>query len=107
MTHQTQSATQEQEINLHQFLLVLRRRYPYLVAIFLVSILLAGVYSIRQTPLYRGSTLLIFEPNSNAPVDFENSDRVAINDFLETQKKIITSRKVIGRVLETLNLQEP
>ncbi|MCI5123468.1 MAG: hypothetical protein D3925_03075, partial [Candidatus Electrothrix sp. AR5] len=35
------------------------------------------------------------------------SDRVAINDFLETQKKIITSRKVIGRVLETLNLQEP
>ena len=106
MTHQTQPAIQEQEINLHQFLLVLRRRYPYLVAIFLVFVLLAGVFSLRQTPLYRGSTLLIFEPNNNAPIDFVNLDQVKINDFLETQKKIITSRKVIGRVLEALNVQE-
>ncbi|MCI5219489.1 MAG: hypothetical protein D3914_09935, partial [Candidatus Electrothrix sp. LOE2] len=106
MTQPTQPAIQEQEINLHQFLLVLRRRYPYLVAIFLVSVLLAGVYSFRQVPLYKGSTMLIFEPNNNAPVDFENAARVTINDFIETQKKIITSRKVIGRVLEALNMEE-
>jgi capsular exopolysaccharide synthesis family protein len=106
MTQPTQPAIQEQEINLHQFLLVLRRRYPYLVAIFLVSVLLAGVYSFRQVPLYKGSTMLIFEPNNNAPVDFENVARVTINDFIETQKKIITSRKVIGRTLDALNLQE-
>lgn len=106
MIHHKQTEIQEQEINLHQFLLVLRRRYPYLVAIFLVTLLLAGVYSFRQVPLYQGTALLIFEPNSNAPVDFEQLDRVKISDFLETQKQIITSRKVISRVLEALNVQQ-
>ncbi len=103
-TTMTQPAIQEQEINLHQFLLILRRRYPYLIAIVLVIVLFAGVRSFRQTPLYQGSTLLIFEPNNNAPIKFSATDQVKINDFLETQKKIITSRKVIGRVLDTLNL---
>ena len=106
MTHSKQPEIHEQEINLHQFLLILRRRYPYLIAIFLIIVLLAGVYSSRQTPLYQGSTLMILEPNNNGPVDFESLNQVKMNEFLETQNKIITSRKVIGRVLEALNLQE-
>ncbi|MCI5149723.1 MAG: polysaccharide biosynthesis tyrosine autokinase, partial [Candidatus Electrothrix sp. MAN1_4] len=106
-TNSTQPAVQEQEINLHQFILVLRRRYPYLIAIFLVSLLLAGVYSLRQTPLYQGTALLIFEPsNNNAPIDFAKYDQIKLNEFIETQKKIITSRKVVGRTLEALNIEK-
>ncbi|MCI5159430.1 MAG: hypothetical protein D3906_13550, partial [Candidatus Electrothrix sp. AUS1_2] len=107
MTDSKQPAIQEQEINLHQFLLVVRRRYPYLIAIFFVCVLLAGVYSFRQIPLYHGTALLIFEPGNNtAPVDFANFDQIKLNDFIETQKKIITSRRVVGRTLEALNIQE-
>lgn len=100
----TQPAIQEQEINLQRFLLILRRRYPYLIAIFLVTILLAGVSSSRQVPLYKATALLIFEPTKQSLADFANIDLQQGGDFLAMQKRIITSRKVISRVLAALNL---
>lgn len=50
--------------------------------------------------------MIIFEPNNQSPVDFANLDMGKINDFLETQKKIVTSRKVISRVFNALNLAD-
>ncbi|XCN74787.1 MAG: polysaccharide biosynthesis tyrosine autokinase [Candidatus Electrothrix aestuarii] len=102
----TQPAIQEQEINLHQFLRILRRRYPYLIAIMLVIVLLAGVRSFRAIPLYKGSTLLIFEKKNNAPVDFATITQDGANESLATQEKIITSRKVIARVLDAINAEK-
>ncbi|MCI5223489.1 MAG: hypothetical protein D3924_12665 [Candidatus Electrothrix sp. AR4] len=97
---------QEEEINLHQIVLILRRRYPYLIAIFLCIVLLGGTYSYRQTPLYQAACLIIIEPKDRAPVDFVSIDTGTTNEFLETQKQIITSHKVLSRAADKFNLSD-
>ncbi|XOF34049.1 MAG: GumC family protein [Candidatus Electrothrix sp. YB6] len=106
MNHKDQAATHEQEINLHQLVAILKRRFFYLIAVFLSVLLLAFGYSSQQTSLYQAVTMIIVEPKDRPPVDFVSIDTGKTNEFIETQKKIITSHKVIRRVLDRLNLSE-
>ena len=107
MTGPTQPPLYESEINLQHFLLILRRRSPYLTAIFFFTILFTGVYSYRLTPLYQGSALLIFESNKQTSVDFASVKLGKADEFIQTQKRIITSHEVIGRVLDALHSHKP
>ncbi|MCI5144059.1 MAG: polysaccharide biosynthesis tyrosine autokinase [Candidatus Electrothrix sp. AR3] len=97
---------EEQEINLHQFLLIFKRRFPYLIAIFLLIVAVGWEYSSRQAPLYKASNVIIFGPKDQAPVDFGNIDTGKQEEFLETQKQIITSHKVISKVADKLHLKK-
>ncbi|MCI5166284.1 MAG: polysaccharide biosynthesis tyrosine autokinase [Candidatus Electrothrix sp. GM3_4] len=106
MNKKDQAAAHEQEINLQQLVVILKKRFFYLIAVFLSVLLLAFAYSSQQVPLYKAVSMIIVEPKDRPPVDFVSIDTGKEDEFIETQKKIITSRKVIRKVADKLNLPE-
>ena len=47
---------EEDEINLYEYFLVLKKRYKLIVCIILVSVLITGIISYMQTPIYEITT---------------------------------------------------
>jgi polysaccharide biosynthesis transport protein len=101
-----QELDHDDEIDLRKLLLTFRRRYPYLIAVALLVFLLGAVYTYRQIPIYQATSVLVLDSKGRTPVDFGQQDVIAQNQYLETQKQILTSRKVVSAALDKLDVPE-
>ena len=48
----------DDEIDLYELCLVLKKRYKLILGIFVIAVLMAGVISFRMTPVYRSSFIV-------------------------------------------------
>ncbi len=94
----------EQEVNIRDYFLILRKRkyivFTLLVVVFLVKV----ITTFSTTPVYTSGTEVLIERNRPSS-GLENQYYSSYDpDFLETQSAIIKSAKVAKRVVDSLKL---
>ena len=96
---------EEKEINLRDYIQVVRKRKKVAIAFFIITNVIVALYVFTATPLYQASAKLLIEKNEPNPLS--NYGYVAYDpDFLETQTQIITSSAVGRKVVRLLNLEQ-
>lgn len=89
---------------------VVKRRHVALAAFVVVS-LAAAVYSFTATPTYEGRAQLLIESDDPNVIDFKqvtgdgaNASSISRQDYYQTQYKLLQSRSVAKKTIDTLNL---
>ncbi|MFH0785376.1 MAG: polysaccharide biosynthesis tyrosine autokinase [Pseudomonadota bacterium] len=93
----------EQEVNIREYLLILRKRKNIVFTLLAVIFLLTVITTFSTTPVYTSATDVLVERN-HASTGLENPYYSYDPDFLETQSAIIKSAKVARRVVDSLKL---
>ena len=98
---------QEETINLrHYWHVVLERRWLIITA-FISVFVLSLIYLFKATPIYEATTQLKINPESDNILRVEGfSVGRQEQDYLQTQYKTLTSRSLIGTVVEQLRLDQ-
>lgn len=101
------------EINLAKYFLVLKRRWPIVLAVTCLTTSLAALFSSSQEPLYQAESKLLFESSSQASsiVGLEGASRelkalTSRDDPLDTQVEIFKSLPIAKKVIEELQLKD-
>lgn len=102
----------EEPVHLRDYLHILVRRKGLILGIFLGVILLTAAAVLLVTPVYRATALLQITQDNNI-AQFGDHDPLAalkgggdLTRFQETQVKILSSRSLAWRLIETLNLRD-
>ena len=76
--------------------------------LFLATVLTVGIWSFVKTPIYQATATVLIEPEPPAGSQHPGSlaHRLAHQDYYRTQYEIITSRPILEKVIETLNLRK-
>jgi uncharacterized protein involved in exopolysaccharide biosynthesis len=89
---------------------VVKRRHVALAAFAVVS-LAAAVYSFTATPIYEGRAQLLIESDDPNVIDFKqvtgdgpNASSISRQDYYQTQYKLLQSRSVAKKTIDTLKL---
>lgn len=98
----------EQQVDLRDYLHVIKKRRWTIIAVFAVTVITVAVHAFTATPIYEATTRLI--------IDKENPNVVSIqevmafdtsgSDYYQTQYKIIESRTVAREVVNRLHLDK-
>ena len=98
--------------NLADYWHILRKRRWWAIGFFLLIVSLVGVYTFLQTPIYRASVVLqILQDNPStfggSSVDPFSSMQLDIaGKFYETQYKLLSSRPLALKIIDSLKLAE-
>ncbi|MEW6376857.1 MAG: polysaccharide biosynthesis tyrosine autokinase [Thermodesulfobacteriota bacterium] len=99
---------EEKEVNLRDYWKVIRKRQWTIIAFFLIVVITTAVATFTMKPIYRGTTTIQINKENPQIVDFK--EIFAINmwdmDYFQTQHKILESRTLARKVVQTLKLSE-
>lgn len=101
-----------EELELQQYWLVLKRRWPIAAAVLVASVGLAGFFALRQKPQYEASGLLLFKSDRISSLtkvgekigDLESLRREG--NPLQTQAVIVSSEPILQETISVLNLKD-
>ncbi|MEI9477812.1 MAG: polysaccharide biosynthesis tyrosine autokinase [Deltaproteobacteria bacterium] len=98
----------EREVDLRDYWKVIRKRVWTIVAFFFIVLITTAVATFTMRPVYRGTTTIQINKENPQIVDFK--EIFAINtmdlDYYQTQYKILESRSLARRVIQSLKLSE-
>ncbi|WP_088239676.1 GumC family protein [Calothrix rhizosoleniae] len=102
----------EEEFDIQQYWLVLKRRWLIAAAVFCTSVGLSGFFVLRQKPQYEASGMLLFKSDRISSLtkaggkvgDLESIKREG--NPLETQAVIVNSQPILQEVVNTLGLKD-
>ena len=105
-------APEEQPIDLRKYAETLLKRKWIILLVFVSAVAVTAVFTMRQPKIYAASTSLVIESSAPAVLGEQVRDAVDLGtgsywyskEFYETQYKIIKSRQIAERVVETLGL---
>ena len=101
------SPQEEKEVHLRDYWKVIRKRRWTIIAFFLIVLITTAVGTFTMKPIYRGTTTIQINKENPQIVDFK--EIFAVNtmdmDYYQTQYKILESRTLARRVIQTLNSQ--
>ncbi len=82
---------------------IVKRRYPILIAIFIIVVLVTTIYNFQKTPTFEAIVNIQVTPD-NSLIDDLNTNRISVKsaEFFSTQFEIIKSRSVIHRSIGLL-----
>jgi capsular exopolysaccharide synthesis family protein len=99
------------EVHLLDYARVIVKRRHVALAAFLVVTLGAMVYAFTATPIYEGRVQLLIESDDPNVVDFKqvtgdkvNASTLSRQDYYQTQYRLLQSRSVAAKTIETLSL---
>lgn len=101
---------QNEEVHLKDYIEIILQRRWIIITFFLVMLTTVTIGTFRQIPIYQATATVLIDkesPNIIAVKDvmtLGSPDYYAYKDYLETQKFVITSRPIIKKVYEDLNL---
>ena len=102
------SSQEEREVNLRDYWKVIQKRRWTIIAFFLIVLIATAVATFTMKPIYRGTTTIQINKENPQIVDFK--EIFAVNmmdmDYYQTQYKILESRSLARRVIQTLKLSE-
>jgi succinoglycan biosynthesis transport protein ExoP len=106
--------SQDGEIDLWAYLGILRRRWPLVFLVMVVSVGVTAFITLRMTKIYRATTTVRIETQAPQVLgkDIEAVDEMGSGagwaniEYYETQYKIIASRDVASRVVREFKLNE-
>ena len=99
---------EEKEVHLRDYWKVIRKRRWIVIAFFLIVLIATSVGTFTMKPIYRGTATIQINKENPQIVDFK--EVFAVNtmdmDYYQTQYKILESRALARRVIQTLKLSE-
>jgi succinoglycan biosynthesis transport protein ExoP len=100
--------TREEQIDLRDYLGVIRKRKWTIITVFMVMVITVTIHAFTATPVYEAATRLIIDKENPNVVSIQEVMAVDASgtDYYQTQYKIIESRTVARDVIRRLNLQE-
>ncbi len=101
-------AWQEKEIHLRDYWKVVQKRRWVIFAFFLIVVVSTAIVTFTMRPVYRGTTTIQINKENPQIVDFKEVFTVNTTDldYYQTQYKILESRNLARRVIQTLKLAE-
>jgi succinoglycan biosynthesis transport protein ExoP len=99
---------EEKEVHLRDYWKVIVKRRWIIIALFLIVLVATAVGTFTMKPVYRGTISLQINKENPQVVDFKEIFSVNMwdQDYYQTQYKILESRSLAKRVLQTLKLSE-
>lgn len=99
---------EEKEIHLRDYWKVIVKRRWIIIALFLIVLITTAVATFTMKPTYRGTTSVQINKESPQVMDFKEMFSVNMwdQDYYQTQYKLLESRSLAKRVLQTLKLSE-
>ena len=97
-----------EEINLKELFDYIKERILIIAIIVLGVLILGSVYSLFiKTPLYKSTSTLVLvsDEGTSTQTSYTTQDVTLNNQLVSTYSKIVTSHRVIDKVIETLNLE--
>ena len=93
---------------LHAYLRVLRTRWRLVLAVFVLTVVSAVVFTSRQTPIYQGVATVLIDPEPPRVVNIPDvsSETAGSQEYYATQYKVLESRPVVEAVIKRLKLNE-
>lgn len=102
------SYQEKSEVDLRDYWKVIRKRRWTIIAFFLIVVMTTTVATYTMKPIYRGTTSVQINKENPQIVDFK--EIFAVNtmdmDYYQTQYKILESRTLARRVVQSMNLGE-
>ena len=99
---------EEKEVHLRDYWKVIQKRRWIVIAFFLIVLIATAVGTFTMKPIYRGTAILQINKENPQIVDFK--EIFAVNtmdmDYYQTQYKILESRTLARRVIQSLKLSE-
>ena len=99
---------EEKEVNLRDYWKVIQKRHWTIIAFFLIVLFTTAVATFTMKPIYRGTTTVQINKENPQIVDFK--EIFAVNtmdmDYYQTQYKLLESRTLAKRVVQTLKIGE-
>src|SRR4030043_308132 len=99
---------EEREVNLRDYWKVIRKRRWTIIAFFLIVLISTGIMTYTMRPIFRGTTIIQINKENPQIVDFK--EIFAVNmvdmDYYQTQYKVLESRSLAKRVVQSLKLPE-
>jgi len=85
------------------------RKHRYLVAgLFSISVFSVAVWSFVQTPVFQASATILIEPEPPRVLNIQEVSPMGAptQEYYRTQYELMTSRPIVAKVIETLNLKK-
>jgi polysaccharide biosynthesis transport protein len=85
------------------------RKHRWLVAgLFLATVFSVTIWSFVQTPVYQASAIVLIEPEPPRVLNIQEVTPIGgpSQEYYRTQYELMTSRPIVERVIETLNLTQ-
>ena len=100
----------QKNLHLKNYLEIIRRRRWIVVAFFVILVTTVALGTLRQTPTYRATAVVLIEKESPQALSFKDvitlGEQYDYKDYYETQLKIIKSRSIGEKVVAKLGLSE-
>src|SRR4030043_690040 len=97
------SPQEEKEVNLRDYWKVIRKRQWIIIAFFLIVVITTAIGTFTMKPIFRATTTIQINKENPQIVDFK--EIFAVNtmdtDYYQTQYKILESRTLARRVVQT------
>ena len=94
-----------EEIDLKELFTYFWSKKFYIILITAITLTIGLIYSINfQTPLYKSYTTILLTKESDS-TSITSNDILLNQKLVDTYKEIITSKKVLGRVINNLDLE--
>jgi len=99
---------EEKEVHLRDYWRVIQKRRWVIFAVFLIVVVATAIVTFTMRPIYRGTTTIQINKENPQIVDFKEIFTVNTTDldYYQTQYKILESRNLARRVIQTLKLGE-
>ena len=99
---------EEKEVNLRDYWKVIQKRRWTILAFFFIVVVATAIGTFTMKPIYRGTTTILINKENPQIVDFKEIFTVNTMDldYYQTQYKILESRSLAKRVIQSLNLAE-
>ncbi len=99
---------QEKEVHLRDYAQAILRHKWVLVVFFIIIVTTVTIYSFKATPIYQATTQVMIDRENPNIISFEEVMSLESTDimFYQTQYKVLASRSLARRVINSLNLKD-
>jgi len=95
------------EVHLRDYYRTLRKHRWLVAGLFLVTVFSATIWAFVQTPVYQASAIVLIEPEPPRILNIQEVTPMGgpSQEYYRTQYELISSRPIVEKVIETLNLR--
>lgn len=97
---------EEEEIHLRDYLRVLQKRRYVIGLVFVITMLLVVIVTMRTVPIYEASVQVLVEKNNETGLVGQVAATGYEPEFFETQRQLIISQNVARKVVALLDLEK-
>jgi len=100
--------TTVRETHLKDYYRTLRKHRWLVCGLFLATVFTVAIWSFVQTPIYQASATVLIEPEPPKVLNIQEVTPIGgpSQDYYRTQYELMTSRPIVEKVIENLNLKK-